>query len=117
MTTVSLPHKLYHYTPAMRGKYGFEKMALVHVRHIYSQPSNTDPKLYKQLQLKHGMVCFICTTNLSHGLTPHLILDLAQDIQNLHMCTLEGVLLKYQLPAQSKCQLWSPGVWTEKFIQ
>jgi hypothetical protein len=23
------------------------------------------------------MVCLICTTNLSHGLTPHLILDLA----------------------------------------
>jgi hypothetical protein len=23
------------------------------------------------------MVCLICTTNLSHGFTPHLILDLA----------------------------------------
>jgi hypothetical protein len=25
MATVSLPHKLYHYTPAMRGKYGLWK--------------------------------------------------------------------------------------------
>jgi hypothetical protein len=39
MATVSLPHKLYHYTPAMRGKYGLWKnwSFLVHVRRIYSE--------------------------------------------------------------------------------
>jgi hypothetical protein len=38
MATVSLPHKLYHYTPAMPGKYGLDgKTGLVHVRHIYSE--------------------------------------------------------------------------------
>jgi hypothetical protein len=62
---------------------GYEKTALVHVRHIFrtkiANPQTPTPNYTaQQPELKHGMVCFICTTNLSHGLTPHLILDLAQ---------------------------------------
>jgi hypothetical protein len=42
--------------------------------------SNTYPKLYSQQpELKHGMVRLLCTTGVSHGLTPHSILDLARN--------------------------------------
>jgi hypothetical protein len=55
-----------------------------------SQPSNTYPKLYsQQALLKHGMVRLLCTTNVNQGLTPYLILDLAQ-LDNFIVIYTEG---------------------------
>jgi hypothetical protein len=60
---------------------GYEKTDLVHVRHIYSELKQPTLKHLPQIILTTALIEAwhgeLCITNVSHGLTPHLILDLA----------------------------------------
>jgi hypothetical protein len=81
MAAISHPHKLYHYTPAMRGRYGLmENEPIVCVRHIYSKLKEPTFKHLPQIILTTALIeAWYGAFDMHYqlGLTPHLILDLA----------------------------------------